>query len=99
VYSKVLQPTVMRLAHNTKALGKLEEQGYPVGEFRWKSPREFRSFTYNQPGLEKRGGQTVLSLSKLADIPIEPHRPLPEDAKKSHAGKQTETQTQSSDYV
>ncbi|OYR59774.1 transposase, partial [Halorubrum ezzemoulense] len=30
--------------------------------------------------LDKKGGQTVLSLSKLADIPIELHRPLPDDA-------------------
>jgi len=82
VYSKALQPTVMRIAKNIKALGKLKEQGYAVGELRWKSPREFRSFTYNQSGFElnKKGGQTVLSLSKLADIPIELHRPLPDDA-------------------
>ncbi|MEF8782055.1 MAG: transposase [Haloarculaceae archaeon] len=82
IYSKVLQPTVMRIAKNINALGRLKEQGYKVGELRWKSPREFRSFTYNQSGfeLDKKGGQTVLSLSKLADIPIELHRPLPDDA-------------------
>jgi len=82
IYSKVLQPTVMRIAKNINALGKLKKQGYTVGELRWKSPREFRSFTYNQSGfeLDKKGGQTVLSLSKLADIPIELHRPLPDDA-------------------
>jgi putative transposase len=82
VYSKVLQPTVMRVAKNIKALGKLKEQGYNVGELRWKSPGEFRSFTYNQSGfeLDKKSGQTVLSLSKLTDIPIEFHRPLPDDA-------------------
>jgi putative transposase len=82
VYSKVLQPTVMRLAHNVKALGKLKEQGYNVGQLQWKSPREFRSFTYNQSGfeLDKKGGQPVLSLSKLADIPIRLHRPIPDDA-------------------
>ncbi|SEO19566.1 putative transposase [Halorientalis persicus] len=82
VYSKVLQPTVMRVAKNINALGKLKAQGYNVGELRWKSPREFRSFTYNQSGfeLDKKSGQTVLSLSKLADIPIELHRPLPDDA-------------------
>ena len=82
VYSKVLQPTVMRIAHNIKSLGKLKNQGYSVGQLRWKSPQEFRSFTYNQSGfkLDKKSGQTVLSLSKLADIPIELHRPLPDDA-------------------
>ncbi|WP_324760120.1 RNA-guided endonuclease InsQ/TnpB family protein [Haloarcula sp. GH36] len=82
IYSKVLQPTVMRIAKNITALGKLKEQGYNVGEIRWKSPREFRSFTYNQSGfeLDKKGGQTVVSLSKLADIPIELHRPVPDNA-------------------
>ncbi|MFC7060176.1 RNA-guided endonuclease InsQ/TnpB family protein [Halovenus salina] len=82
IYSKVLQPTVMQIAKNINALGKLKQQGYNVGELRWKSPREFRSFTYNQSGfeLDKKSGQTVLSLSKLADIPIELHRPLPDDA-------------------
>lgn len=34
IYSKVLQPDVMRLAHNVKALEKLKEQGYNVGELR-----------------------------------------------------------------
>ena len=82
IYSKVLQPTVMRVAKNINALGKLKEQGYTVGELRWKSPREFRSFTYNQSGfeLDKKSGQTVLSLSKLADIHIKLHRPLPDTA-------------------
>ena len=82
IYSKVLQPTVMRIAKNINSLGKLKQQGYTVSKLRWKSPREFRSFTYNQSGfeLDKKGGQTVLSLSKLADIPIERHRLLPDDA-------------------
>ena len=82
MYSKVLQPTVMRIARNITALGELKEQGYTVGGLRWKSPREFRSFNYNQSGfeLDKKDGQTVLSLSKLADLPIELHRPLPDDA-------------------
>ena len=82
IYSKVLQPTVMRIAKNVKALGKLKERGYNVGQLNWKPPRAFRSFTYNQSGfeLDKKGGQTVLSLSKLADIPIRLHRAIPEDA-------------------
>ncbi len=75
VYAKVLQPTVMRIRHNVNALGELKDQGYKVGELKWKPPREFRSFTYNQSGfeLDKKSGQTVLSLSKLADIPIQIH--------------------------
>jgi putative transposase len=82
VYSKVLQPTVMRVAHNVAALEGLEKRGYDVGALNLNSPREFRSFTYNQSGfeLDEKGGQTVLSLSKLADVPIRLHRPIPEDA-------------------
>lgn len=82
VYAKVLQPTVMRIAHNIKALGKLKDRGFNVGELKWKSPREFRSFTYNQSGfeLDKKSGQSVLSLSKLADIPLRLHRSIPDAA-------------------
>ncbi|GGM54671.1 putative transposase [Halarchaeum rubridurum] len=83
VYSKVLQTVVERLFDNLKALSALKENGYDVGNLKWKPPREFRSFTYSQSGfkLDKKGGQTVLSLSKLADIPIRFHRTIPDDAK------------------
>ena len=82
MYSKVLQTVVERLFDNLKGLSKLKENGYNVGQFKWKPPREFRSFTYNQSGfkLDKKGGQTVLSLSKLGDIPIRLHRTIPDDA-------------------
>jgi putative transposase len=82
VYSKVLQTVVERLFDNLKGLSKLKENGYGVGQLKWKPPREFRSFTYSQSGfkLDKKGGQTVLSLSKLANIPIRLHRPIPNDA-------------------
>ena len=80
VYSKVLQTVVERLFDNLKGLSKLKENGYGVGQLKWKPPREFRSFTYSQSGfkLDKKGGQTVLSLSKLADIPIRLHRAIPD---------------------
>ncbi len=85
VYAKVLQPTVMRIAHNVNSLGGLKAEGYDVGELQWKSPREFRSFTYNQSGfeLDKKSGPTgwgLLSLSKIGDVPIRLHRALPDDA-------------------
>ena len=82
VYSTVLQTTVMRIEQNIKSLGELKKNGYNVGRLKWKPPREFRSFTYSQSGfkLDKKGGQTVLSLSKLADIPIRLHRAIPGDA-------------------
>ena len=82
VYSTVLQTAVMRIEQNVKSLGGLKKNGYGVGQLKWKPPREFRSFTYSQSGfkLDKKGGQTVLSLLKLADIPIRLHRPIPDDA-------------------
>ncbi len=81
VYSKVLQTVVERLFNNLSGLSALKENGYEVGQLKWKPPREFRSFTYNQSGfkLDKKGGQTVLSLSKLADIPIRLHREIPDN--------------------
>ncbi len=72
----------MRIEQNVNSLEGLKENGYGVGRLKWKPPREFRSFTYSQSGfkLDKKGGQTVLSLSKLADIPIRLHREIPDDA-------------------
>ncbi|WP_137290726.1 RNA-guided endonuclease InsQ/TnpB family protein [Natronorubrum halophilum] len=80
VYSKVLQTVVERLFNNLSSLSALKQNGYGVGQLKWKPPREFRSFTYSQSGfkLNKKGGQTVLSLSKLADIPIRLHREIPD---------------------
>ena len=71
----------MRIEQNVTSLGGLKQNGYGVGMLKWKPPREFRSFTYTQSGfkLDKKGGQTVLSLSKLADIPIRLHREIPDD--------------------
>jgi len=42
----------------------------------------FYDTLYSQSGfkLDKKGGQAVLSLSKLADIPIRLHRAIPDDA-------------------
>ena len=81
LYSTVAQAAVMRIEDSIKALSELKEQGYNVGSLNWKAPGEFRSFTYVQSGFEfdKKNGQTVLSLSKLADIPIEYHQDIPDD--------------------
>jgi len=85
-YSKVLQTVVERLFDNLNGLSELKQNGYGVDQLKWKPPREFRSFTYSQSGfkLDKKGGQTVLSLSKLADIPIRLHRAIP-DVHKSNS--------------
>jgi putative transposase len=81
LYSTVAQAAVMRIEDSIKALSQLKQNGYGVGSLNWKAPSEFRSFTYIQSGFEfdKKNGQTVLSLSKLADIPISYHREIPED--------------------
>ncbi|QZA89141.1 transposase [Salinarchaeum sp. IM2453] len=81
LYATVAQAAVMRIEDSIKALSELKKKGYSVGSLNWKLPREFRSFTYVQSGFEfdKKNGQTVLSLSKLADIPIECHRDIPDD--------------------
>ncbi|MEZ3170119.1 transposase [Halorubrum sp. RMP-47] len=81
LYSTVAQAAVMRIEDSIKALSQLKQNGYNVGSLNWKAPSEFRSLTYVQSGFEfdKKNGQTVLSLSKLADIPISHHRKIPDD--------------------
>jgi len=81
LYSTVAQAAVMRIEDSVKALSELKQQGYNVGSLNWKAPEDFRSFTYVQSGFEfdRKNGQTVLSLSKLADIPIVQHRKIPDD--------------------
>ena len=87
VYSTVLQKAVERIRDNITNLGKLKATGYNVGSLNWKSPRDFRSFTYRQSGFEldkKSGpdGRGVLTLKKLhgesRDIPVRLHRDLPD---------------------
>jgi Helix-turn-helix domain. len=80
LYSTVSQAAVMRIEDSVKALSQLKQNGYNVGSLNWKAPREFRSFSYVQSGFEfdRKNGQTVLSLSKLADIPLTRHRDIPD---------------------
>ena len=81
LYSTVSQAAVMRIEKSIKSLSGLKQNGYDVGSLNWKALSEFRSFTYVQSGFEfdKKNGQTVLSLSKLSDIPITYHREIPND--------------------
>jgi transposase, IS605 OrfB family, central region len=81
LYSTVAQAAVMRIEDAIEALSELKTKGYDVGSLNWKSPREYRSFTYVQKGFEfgKKNGQTVLSLKTLADIPLSYHREIPDD--------------------
>ena len=82
VHSKVLQKVVQRLYDNLSTLKARKENGYNVGELKWKAPGEYQSFTYSQSGfkLKNTSGRTRLWLSKIGDIPITFHRDLPDDA-------------------
>ena len=83
VYSKVLQMVARRISDNLDRLKGKKENGHKVGMLTWKSPREYRSLTYNQSGFELKNtsDQTVLSLSKIGEIPIHLHRDTPDDAR------------------
>jgi len=82
VHSKVLQKVVQRLYDNLSTLKGRKQNGYSVGELKWKAPGEYQSFTYSQSGfkLKNTSGRTRLWLSKIGDIPITFHRDLPDDA-------------------
>jgi len=83
VHSRALQRTVSRFYDNLSNLNEKKENGYKVGRLRWKAPREYQSMTYSQSGFELKntsGQHTTLWLSKIGDISIRYHRPLPEDA-------------------
>jgi len=83
VYSKVLQMVVRRVSDNLERLKEKKENGRNVGMLKWKSPREFRSLIYNQSGFELKNtsDQTVLSLSKVGEVPIHLHRDIPDNAR------------------
>ncbi|WP_254531279.1 RNA-guided endonuclease InsQ/TnpB family protein [Natrinema gelatinilyticum] len=87
VYSTVLQKAVERIRTNITNLGTLKAKGYDVGSLNWKSPREYRSFTYRQSGFEldtKSGprDRAILRLTKVRgetiEIPLRLHRDLPD---------------------
>ena len=82
VHSKVLQMVVKRVYDNLSTLKAQKENGRAVGMLKWKSPREYRSLTYNQSGfkLKNTSGRPVLWLSKIGEIPIHLHRDIPENA-------------------
>jgi putative transposase len=85
VYSKCLQMAVRRIKHSETVLGKLKERGFDVGELTWKSPREYRSITYNQSGfdVDSNTGRTdhaTVDFSKIGTFHVTYHRPLPDDS-------------------
>jgi putative transposase len=83
VHSKALQKTVGRFYDNLSTLKEKKQNGHNVGWLRWKSPREYQSMTYSQSGFELKntsGRTATLWLSKIGDIPIRYHRPIPDTA-------------------
>jgi len=58
----------------------VEAERLQRGQSQLEGPKDFRSFTYIQSGFEfdSKNGQPVLSLSKLADIPLIKHRAIPD---------------------
>ncbi|XVH32230.1 RNA-guided endonuclease InsQ/TnpB family protein [Haloferacaceae archaeon DSL9] len=82
VYSKVLQMVVHRLYRNLSTLRAKKKKGHRVGALKWKRPRAYRSITYSQFGFElnNTSGRTVLSLSKIGEIPLVYHRDVPDNA-------------------
>ena len=83
VNSKALQRTVTRFYQNLDGLSEQKSNGSKVGKLKWKSPREFQSMTYSQSGFELKntsGRNATLWFSKIGDIPIRYHRPIPDEA-------------------
>ncbi|CCQ36808.1 IS1341-type transposase ISNamo25 [Natronomonas moolapensis 8.8.11] len=82
VHSKVLQMVVKRVYDNLSTLKAKKENGRAVRMLKWKPPRDYQSFTYNQSGfkLKNTSGRPVLWLSKIGEIPIHLHRDIPENA-------------------
>lgn len=87
VYSTVLQQAITQIGTDITNLGKAKDNGSKVGTLNWKSPREFRSFTYVQTGFEldkKSGpnGRGLLTLKKVQgeniEVPIRLHRDFPD---------------------
>ncbi len=83
LHSKALQRTVTRFYQNLTNLSRQKQNGRKVGQLKWKSPREFQSMTYSQSGFELKntsGRRATLWLSKIGDIEIRYHRPIPDEA-------------------
>jgi len=83
VNSKALQRTVTRFYQNLSNLSKKKQNGHKVGMLKWKSSTEYQSMTYSQSGFELKntsGRHATLELSKVGDIWIRYHRPIPDRA-------------------
>jgi len=85
VYSKVAEEVVRRFHNNLSRLADLKANEYKVGRLQHKNNGEYQSITYVQSGFEvenktDRTDYRTLELSKIGDIPIRYHRPIPDNA-------------------
>jgi putative transposase len=83
VNSKALQRTVTRFYQNLSNLSEKKQNGHKVGKLKWKSSTEYQSMTHSQSGFELKntsGRHATLELSKVGDIRIRYHRPIPDHA-------------------
>ena len=83
VNSKALQRTVTRFYQNLSNLSEKKANGHKVGWLKWKPPTEFKSMTYSQSGFELKntsGRHATVELSKIGDLRIRYHRPIPDEA-------------------
>jgi putative transposase len=102
VHSRALQRVAERLDNNLSRLKKMKEVGREVGRLKWKSPTEYRSFTYSQSGFELKntsGRTATLRLSKIGEIQIRYHRELGDVHESGALVSQSESPGDSADGV
>lgn len=77
VYSKVLQMVSQTLWGNIKGLSELKRNGRRIGKLRFKGEGWYKTLNFNQSGFKVDTGHYKLSLSKIGEMRINLHRPLP----------------------
>ena len=78
VYSKTAQQTIGRIYNAIKGLNTKKEKGRKVGKLRYKN--SINSIKYNQSGFKIDQEKEYIYLSKIGEIPVNFHRPIPENA-------------------
>jgi len=84
IYAQVQQQNLMRLDKAWQRWLVPDAKGKRAGRPRFKKSGELRSFTFPQTNSEKAGVHLVggvLNLSKIGEIPVIVHRPIPDGFK------------------
>ncbi|OKY77479.1 MAG: IS605 OrfB-like transposable element containing RNAse H-like and Zn finger domain [Candidatus Methanohalarchaeum thermophilum] len=76
VHSKAAQQTVGRIYNAIKSLNTKKEKGEKVGKLRYKN--SINSIEYSQSGYKINQEEGYIYLSKIGEIPVNFHRPVPE---------------------